>query len=139
MADMAYQVFVALDATAIEGGQVFLGEPYSDPEQSPIPVYWDEALTILAEQPLRTSGGVIVRDGTPTDVFARQGGYSIRVRDRSGSVVWYKTIAGGSLPASRVTFPVPQGPPGPPGPAGPPIAEGIWSPDGTLVSEGIWS
>jgi hypothetical protein len=112
MADMSYQVFVALDATALEGGRIYLGEPNADPEMSPIPVFWDEARTIAADQPLLTSGGVIVRDGTPADVFAAESAYSIRVRDRSGSVVWYKPITGGGVSASRLTFPIPEGPPG---------------------------
>lgn len=120
MADMSYQVFVALDGTALEGGSIFLGVADADPEQSPIPVYWDPGLTVLADQPLRTSGGVIVRDGTPADVYAAVTAYSIRVRDRSGTVVWYKATTGGNA-ASRLTFPIPAGPPGAdsevPGPA----------------------
>ncbi len=120
MADMSYQVFVALDATALEGGYIYIGEQNADPEQSPIPVYWDEAQTVVATQPLRTSGGVIVRDGTPADIYAAVPAYSIRVRDRSGLVVWYKPTTGGAE-ASRLTFPIPSGPPGAdstvPGPA----------------------
>jgi len=118
MADLAYQVFVDLDATALEGGAIYLGVPNDDPEQNPIAVYWDEALTISAAQPLRTSGGVIVRDGTPSDVFANVQAYSIRVRNRAGKVVWYKPTTGGTS-TSRLSFPIPSGPSGDIGPEGP--------------------
>jgi len=112
MADMAYQVFVALDGTALEGGRIFIGSAYSDPESSPLTVYWDEALSVPAAQPLLTSGGVIVRDGTPAEVYSAQPLYSIRVRDRSGSVVWYKSVTGADVTATRLTFPIPGGLPG---------------------------
>lgn len=110
MVDGAFQVFVELDGTALEGGQIYIGVPYEDPEASPLTVYWDDALTIPAAQPLRTSGGVIVDNGSPRDVFAPQSTYSIRVRDRAGRVVWYKPVTGGELAASRLTFPIPTGP-----------------------------
>jgi hypothetical protein len=110
VADPAYPIFVATDATALEGGFIYMGQAYQDPEQAPIAVFWDDALTIPAAQPLRTSGGVIVRDGTPSEVFSASETYSIRVRDRSGAVVWYKSIAGGALLSRRVTFPIPTGP-----------------------------
>jgi len=105
-----YPIFVALDATALEGGRIYIGAANTDPEQSPINVYWDAALTVLAAQPLLTSGGVIVRDGAPAQVYAALNSYSIRVRDRSGSVVWYKSEAGGTLISTRLSFPIPTGP-----------------------------
>lgn len=110
MADMSYPIFVDLDATALEGGKIYVGTAYDDPETSPVNVYWDAALTILAAQPLLTSGGVIVRDGVPAQVYSGAYTYSLRVRDRAGALVWYKPIAGGSVAASRMTFPIPTGP-----------------------------
>lgn len=112
MDDRGYQVFVDTDATALEGGKVYIGTADMDPQTSPINLFWDEAKTIPAAQPLLTAGGVVVRDGTPTDVFADKPTYSIRVRNRAGAAVWYKSIAGGSLPANRMTFPIPSGPKG---------------------------
>lgn len=120
MANDAYQVFVAVDGTALEGGRIYIGQPDADPEANPIPVFWDAAKTIPAAQPLLTSGGVIVRDGAPADLYANTSAYSIRVRDRTGRVQWYKSSTGG-LAADRLTFPIPRGPAGAdstvPGPA----------------------
>ena len=67
MVDNSYQIFVNIDATALEGGNIYIGPAWSDPVTDRIPVFWDAGLTIPAEQPLRTSGGYIVRGGTPTD------------------------------------------------------------------------
>jgi len=120
MVTNAYQVFVGLDATALEGGYIYIGQPYTDPELQPVPLFWDAAKTTPAAQPLRTSGGVIVRDGTPSDVYSNVSAYSIRVRDKTRSVVWYKPTTGG-ISADRMTFPIPGGPAGAdsvvPGPA----------------------
>lgn len=139
MVDNSYQIFVNIDATALEGGNIYIGPAWSDPVTDRIPVFWDAGLTIPAEQPLRTSGGYIVRGGTPTEVFSNASTYSIAVNNARGQRIFYRPVAGGTLPASRVTFPIPAGPPGPRGPAGPPITEGIWDPDGTVIEEGIWS
>jgi len=119
MALEGYPVFVATDATALEGGRIYLGVPNADPETSPIGAFWDADLTVPAAMPLLTSGGVIVRDGAPANVYAAQPYYSIRVRDRTGRVVWYKPEAGGNTPSTRLSFPIPGGPPGDPGSTGP--------------------
>lgn len=112
MVDSAYQVFVDLDATALEGGYVYLGQVYGDPEISPIATFWDEALTIPAAQPLRTSGGYIVRNGSPANVFAASTSYSVRVRARDGALVYYVAASGPGLNAGRATFPLASGPKG---------------------------
>jgi len=119
MAIEAYPVFVDLDGTALEGGSVYLGAPNSDPEAAPVNLFYDAALLIAAPNPLTVSGGVIVRDGAPANVYAADQFYSIRVRSRSGRVVWYKPVAGGTGASTRLNFPVAGGPPGDGGPAGP--------------------
>jgi hypothetical protein len=119
MVDSTYQIFVDLDATALEGGYVWVGAEYDNPEARPIPVFWDAEHTIVALQPLRTSGGYIVRDGTPADVFTAANTYSIVVNNSRQQRVFYTAIAGGGVAASRVAFPIPSGPVGPDGAAGP--------------------
>lgn len=112
MVDSVYQVFVDLDARALEGGKVYVGEAYADPETTSVGLFWDDKLTIPADQPLQTSGGYIVRSGTPANVYTAANVYSVRVRDRSGGIVYYSASAGGKNGASAVTFPIPEGPPG---------------------------
>lgn len=118
MVDSTYQIFVDIDATALEGGYVWVGAEYDNPEVRPIPIFWDAEHTIAALQPLRTSGGYIVRDGTPANVYTAASTYSIVVNNIRQQRVFYTAIAGGELPASRITFPIPSGPTGDTGATG---------------------
>jgi hypothetical protein len=119
MVDSTYQVFVDLDATALEGGYVYVGVAYGNPETTPVALFWDEALTIPAAQPLRTSGGYIVRNGTPSNVYGAEALYSVRVRNSQGRMVYYAASTGGDVPASKRKFPIAAGAEGEQGPTGP--------------------
>ena len=44
----------------LDAGKVYFGDPNKDPELYPIDVYYDEALTIAAPQPIRTKGGFLM-------------------------------------------------------------------------------
>jgi hypothetical protein len=50
-------------------------------------VYWDEALTQPAVQPIRTAGGYPVNAGTPARLYTASS-YSILVQDRNGITVY---------------------------------------------------
>jgi hypothetical protein len=76
-----YPVILSQTGTGLNGGKVYIGMPNQDPETFPQTVYWDEAGTIPAAQPLATIGGYITRAGSPAEVFVA-GEYSVRVRDR---------------------------------------------------------
>lgn len=67
----------------LDQGYVYIGEEDKDPELFPVPVFWDDALSIPATQPLRTEGGYIVNAGVPAAVHTSSA-FSIRVRRRSG-------------------------------------------------------
>lgn len=96
-----YQIFLGLDGLALDEGYVYAGTPNADPETSPVALFWDEAGTIPAAQPLRTSAGVIVRDGTPARVYG-PASYSIRVRNKQGVQVFYNAAV--STSADDVAF-----------------------------------
>lgn len=82
-----FPFFVDTSGNPLDAGYVFVGSPNTDPVTNPIAVYWDEALTIPASQPIRTSGGYLVRSGTPANVFAGDS-YSITVKDQTGRLVY---------------------------------------------------
>lgn len=73
----------------LDAGYVYAGVANDDPEANPIDLFWDAALTIPADQPLRTRGGSIVNGGSPALVFLAQADYSMRVRDADGNLVEY--------------------------------------------------
>jgi len=141
MVDSSYQIFVDIDATALEGGYVYVGPAYGNPVTTPIDVFWDAAMTIPAAQPLRTSGGYIVRDGTPSEIWTAPSVYSVTVNNVAGRRVYYTAITGGELGASRVTFPIAKGPKGDPGENGGGgfYDDGFWAPvPDNLYDDGVW-
>ncbi len=80
-------LFADVDGTPLESGYVYFGVVNQNPETTPISVFWDASLTQPAPQPLRTSGGVLVRNGTPAVVYTSST-YSITVRDRRNRLVY---------------------------------------------------
>lgn len=96
---MPFDVIIGLNGHPLNGGRVYIGEPNKDPEAYPLPVFWDADGTIPAAQPLETSGGYVVRAGTPARWWTT-GAYSITVRDRQGRQVWH---------AARVAFEIANG------------------------------
>lgn len=82
--DNPFPLFLDAEGDPLHNGFVYMGEPGQDPETHPLPTFWDEGLTIAAEQPFRTRGGYIVDGANPAFVFAAGDDYSIRVRDSAG-------------------------------------------------------
>jgi hypothetical protein len=83
----SYPVFTGLDGQPLDNGYIWFGVENLDPQTNPISVYWDEAMTIAAPQPIRTLAGYTVRNGTPAQVFISTG-YSIRVQNANGITVY---------------------------------------------------
>lgn len=84
-----YPQFFDTVGRPITGGKVYIGELSKNPTIYPVPVFWDEEGTQPAAQPLRTLGGVIVRNGTPARVYVGQDDYSLSIYDASGGLVSY--------------------------------------------------
>lgn len=105
-----YQFIAGLDGEALDAGTIYYGEPNKDPIQFPKSVFYDSGLTIPAPQPLRTVNGYIVRNGTPTSLFA-SGNYSVLVLDKHGRQVYFVAdfqLIGNAvaITTSQVPFPV---------------------------------
>jgi hypothetical protein len=83
-----YEFFADTQGGALDAGYIWIGQPNLDPRQYPITVYYDAALTIPAAQPLRTSNGYVVRNGSPTFLYV-DGNYSVRVEDSRHRQVFY--------------------------------------------------
>lgn len=74
----------------LDYGRVYFGEPDKDPEFYPIDIYYDEALTIAAVQPVRTKGGFMDANGDMVEIYANEIVYSVKVLDNYGVQVFYK-------------------------------------------------
>lgn len=82
-------IFLDARGALSDGGYIYVGEANADPELSPINVYWDAAGTILAQQPLRTVGGLIVNGSIPAPWFVNATDYSMRLRDSDEVQTFY--------------------------------------------------
>jgi hypothetical protein len=82
-----FPIFTGTDGLPLENGYIWIGAANLDPQGNPISVYWDEALTISASQPIRTLNGYASRSGTPANIYVNSD-YSIRVQDSKGSAVY---------------------------------------------------
>ena len=93
-----YPAFAGTDGQPLEDGFINVGVVNLNPITNPIAAFFDAALTIPAVQPIRTSGGYPVYQGTPTRFYVGSD-YSIQVKDKNGSVVYTSlngNIGGGS-------------------------------------------
>jgi hypothetical protein len=87
-----YPAFADIDGQPLEDGYINIGAVNLNPITNPINVFWDSALTITAAQPIRTSGGYPVYQGTPARFYVGID-YSIQVKDKKGTVV-YTSLSG---------------------------------------------
>lgn len=83
-----FPVFNDRDGQPLDNGYVWIGQPNLSPQTNPVNVYFDEALTILAPQPLRTINGYISNSGTPAQVYIDGVNFSILVQDSKGTMVY---------------------------------------------------
>ena len=100
-----YPAFAGADGQPLDDGYIWIGTVNLNPITNPIVAYWDSALTITAVQPIRTSGGYPVYQGTPARIYTASD-YSIQVQNKNGTVVYTSlndnAFGGGSL-ASNAT------------------------------------
>lgn len=82
-----FPFFTDADGQPLDDASIYIGAANQNPVANPIAVYWDEALTIAAVQPIRTSGGYPVYNGTPSRFYVATD-YSILVRDKTGGLVF---------------------------------------------------
>lgn len=88
----------------LDYGMVYFGEPNKDPEFNPINVYFDEALTIPAAQPVRTKGGFLNTNGDMMEVYAAETVYSVKVLDNYGRKVFYLAEMRRAAANSEIVF-----------------------------------
>lgn len=83
-----YPVFYDREGQPLDNGNIYIGVANLDPVTNPLQVYYDEALTITASQPLVTSGGYVYRNGTPTQLYVNANDFSITVNDSKDLFVY---------------------------------------------------
>jgi hypothetical protein len=92
------------DGNPLEDGNIYIGVAGSiAPASNPVAVFFDRALTIPAEQPLRTSGGVIVNNGSPAAVYTSTD-FSIQVCDANNVVQFFAANYTLAINSANITF-----------------------------------
>jgi hypothetical protein len=94
-----YPIFTGKNGDPLDAGFLYFGVAGKNPETHPIQVYYDISLTQPVAQPIRTSNGYVMRNGTPTLIYANDQ-FSVTVRDKSGSLVIYSPVGYGIAPGS---------------------------------------
>ena len=97
-----YPAFADTDGQPLEDGFINVGVVNLNPITNPITAFFDAALTIPAAQPIRTSGGYPVYQGTPARFYVGSD-YSIQVKDKNGSVVYTSLNGNAGAGGSVVT------------------------------------
>ncbi|WP_198079302.1 hypothetical protein [Acinetobacter calcoaceticus] len=100
-----FPIYNDTDGTPLDAGFIFIGEKNKDPISSPILVFYDAALTMPAENPLRTRNGYVVRNGAPREVFTADPIVSILVQNKRKEPVWnsaYINLNPGITPSAVV-------------------------------------
>ena len=83
-----YPIFTDKSGDPLDNGYLYFGEVNKNPETNPIQVYYDSAFTQPAAQPLRTSNGYVMRNGSPALIYANSA-FSVTVRNKKNELVVY--------------------------------------------------
>ena len=97
-----YPIFTDKSGSPLDNGYLYFGTANLNPETNPITVYYDAALTQPAAQPLRTSNGYVMRNGSPAIIYANSQ-FSVTVRDKSRALVIYSPVGYGVLPGTTAS------------------------------------
>lgn len=98
-----FPLFTDADGQPLDDAYIYIGTANQNPVSNPIAVYWDPALTIAAAQPIRTSGGYPVYNGTPARFYTNSD-YSILVRDKNGAFIYTAASETDFISSEFVTF-----------------------------------
>lgn len=83
-----FPIYNDTDGTPLDAGFIFIGQKGKSPIESPIAIFYDAALTMPAENPLRTRNGYVVKNGAAREVFAADPIISILVQNKRKEAVW---------------------------------------------------
>ena len=97
-----YPIFTDKNGDPLDNGYLYFGEVNKNPETNPIQVYYDSAFTQPAAQPLRTSNGYVMRNGSPALIYAGSQ-FSVTVRDKNNALVIYSPVGYGVDPATATS------------------------------------
>jgi hypothetical protein len=93
-----YPIFTDKNGDPLDAGYLYFGVANLNPETNPIQVYYDRGLTQPVAQPVRTSNGYIMRNGSPALIYADSQSFSVTVRNKNNELVIYSPTGYGVTP-----------------------------------------
>lgn len=82
-----FEIFYDINGKPVDDGFIFIGQFNLDPEANPISVFFDEALTIPATQPIRTRNGFPANAGAQARVFVAGTEFSLTIKNKNSTVI----------------------------------------------------
>jgi len=98
-----YPIFTDKNGDPLDAGFLYFGVADQNPETNPITVYFDNALTQPAAQPIRTINGYPSRNGSPAAIYTDQY-FSVTVRNKKNELVIYAPSGYGVTPGTSASF-----------------------------------
>ena len=98
-----FPIFTDKSGSPLDNGYLYFGTANLNPETNPIQVYYDVNLLQPAAQPLRTSNGYVMRNGSPALIYANSQ-FSVTVRDKNHTMVIYSPVGFGIAPGSAAGY-----------------------------------
>lgn len=83
-----FPIFNDKDGSPLDAGFIYIGAVNSSPENSPIAIFYDAALTMPADNPARTLNGYVARNGANRQLFCAEPLVSILVKNKRNENVW---------------------------------------------------
>ena len=98
-----FQQFFDTSGRPLANGAIYIGTANLDAETSPIAVFWDDAFTIPAAQPIRTLNGYPAHNGAPARLYVNADNYSLTIRNAQGRIMYSITdVAAQQLQALNI-------------------------------------
>ena len=96
-----FPIFTDLDGKPLDNGYIYFGTANENPETNPIVIYYDRGFTQPVAQPVRTSNGYILRNGSPALIYA-DSQFSVTVRNKKSELVITSPVGFGVAPGVPV-------------------------------------
>ena len=100
-----FELFTDTSGNPLEDGYIYAGTAGLNPETNPVALFWDDALTIAAAQPVRTLNGFPSRGGTASRLYCATD-YSLTVKDKNSVIVFSTLTNPAPSPATLNNTPI---------------------------------
>lgn len=103
--EQPFPLFFDTDGSPLENGYIYVGTENLNAEANPVNLFWDDALTIPATNPVRTVNGYPSRNGSPGRIYVGSA-HSLLIKDKNQGIVHSSLSKTILIPSERIQFDV---------------------------------